>query len=65
MSPVYANLVGISVMPIILILLSVIIWTIIKMFSRQMTWNFWKHNIKGTVINMLFLVHPIILKSSM
>ena len=63
--PVYANLIGISVLPIILIVITVVIWSLIKFFRKSMTWSDYRLYIRGTLINVLFLLHPTILKTSM
>ena len=63
--PVYANLIGLSVIPFILCVLTVIIWAFIKCCRRSMTWTKYWHYVKGTIINMLFLLHPTFLKSIM
>ena len=64
-SPVYANLIGITVMPVILMIISVFIWTMIKIFRSKMLWTKYVHYTEGTIINILFLVHPAILKTTM
>ena len=64
-SPVYANLIGISILPLILMVLTIIMWTIIKIFKTNMSYLKYHHNMKGTVINILFLVYPMILRHAM
>ena len=64
-APVYANLIGVCIMPLILMFITTLIWTVIRIFRSGMTWTKWFRYIKATIINMLFLVHPIILKSTM
>ena len=66
--PVYANLIAISVLPLILSFLAVVMWTLWTMIKNRMkpgAWSTYTLNIKGTLINILFLLHPTILKVSM
>ena len=70
LQPVYVNLISTSIMPIILFVLIVIMWNIIsfvvrRVLNRHLSHNIHIHYIKGTVINMLFLLHPRILKNTM
>ena len=63
-APVYANLIGICVLPFILVLLVILIWTAVKLFRREMKWNSWRYYVISTSINVLFLIHPMLLKAT-
>ena len=70
MAPIYANLISVSILPILLTLLIILMWRGIAMFLRGvLRHKFTSHNhthyTKGTVINMLFMIHPLILKTTM
>ena len=60
--PVYANLISLAILPIGLMLLTILIWTMIKLFRKKMSWINYVHYTRGTIINILFLVYPTILK---
>ena len=62
MSPVYANLIGLCILPIILMLLVVLIWTVIRLCRKDLKWKNQRHYSLGTITNLLFLVHATILK---
>ena len=64
-SPVYANLIAISLLPLILIALSFIVWVGIITFSKTLSWTEGFYRMEGTMINLLFLVHPSILKTTL
>ena len=65
MKPVYANLIGTSVLPIILIILTIAIWSLIKCCRKSMSKTDYFQYVKGTIINILFILHPTILKTTM
>ena len=65
MSPVYANLIGVASLPIIMCILTFVVWTPIKLCAKGMTWSDYQQYLKGTLVNILFILHPTILQHSM
>ena len=61
-APVYANLIAISILPFIMIVLAFWIWSLVKIRNPTMPLDKFRHHTKGTIINLLFLVYPTILK---
>ena len=54
---------SICIMPFILILMAVLLWIMIMIcIKKRRSWKSFKRYLKGTIINLLFLVYPVILK---
>ena len=64
-APVYANLFGISILPIVLITMCILIWTIRKIFDNSLTRTDYIERIEGNCIVVLFLVYTTILKMTL
>ena len=63
--PAYANIIGLSILPVIVSALTIVIWTLLIPCVKNMTLSKYRLFTWGTIINMLFVLHPTILKSSM
>lgn len=59
---IYFRLVFICLLPIPIMILVLVMWTIIK-FLLKMPWPEIRYRIRGTITNLLFLIHPVIIKT--
>ena len=63
-APVYANLIGIAILPFIFTILALLLWIVIKKIKKTITWKQWRKYTKGTIINSLFIIYPVMLKAT-